>query len=120
MVGDLVHGYKSCLLVTLLLCVALLYLAQSRILQPPAATITSRRRLGLRGHFNRSLATMEAACGEPALRGLEVNTVPDSRFSFDPVTKMLMCKTAKHGSTTWSKYFVTIYKNGYISEYLEM
>ena len=111
MVGDLVHGYKSCLLVTLLLCVALLYLAQSRLLLP-AAAITSRRRLGLRAHFNRSLATLEAACGDPALRGLEVKTVPDSRFSFDPVTKMLMCKTAKHGSTTWSNYFVTIYKNG--------
>ena len=70
-----------------------------------------RRKL-LRTLFHQSLKVKENACSEKLLQNLNVTEVPKSRFSYDPGSKMIMCRTAKHGSSTWSNYFVKIYRNG--------
>lgn len=39
-------------------------------------------------------------------------TIKDMVWSIEEKHKLLMCRTAKHGSTTWSSNFVQIYTNG--------
>ena len=61
--------------------------------------------------FQNGLNFIKEACSD--LKTHDQNEVPVSMFLFDPASKLLMCKTAKHGSTTWAQYFVSIFQNGY-------
>ena len=61
--------------------------------------------------FQDGLNSIKEACSD--LKTHDQNEVPVSMFLFDPASKLLMCKTAKHGSTTWAQYFVSIFQNGY-------
>ena len=63
--------------------------------------------------FHNGLNFIKEACSD--LTTHDQNEVPVSMFLFDPASKLLMCKTAKHGSTTWAQYFVSIFQNGYMN-----
>ena len=62
--------------------------------------------------FYNGLRFIREACSEDDIKSRNQNQVPVSQFLFDPASKLLMCKTAKHGSTTWAQYFVSIFQNG--------
>ena len=63
--------------------------------------------------FQNGISFIKQACSEEDIKSLDQNDVPVSQFLFDPASRLLMCKTAKHGSTTWAQYFVSIFQNGY-------
>ena len=68
----------------------------------------------LRNVFQERRLTMLRACEEGVARKripVEVSK-PDFQFNVAPRQKLTMCKTAKHGSTTWSQYFVQILTAG--------
>ena len=72
----------------------------------------SQKRADFRKLFEKSRQKMDLACSENIIIEKMKDNVPLDRFLFDPKSKLLMCKTAKHGSTTWSNHFVSIYRNG--------
>ena len=63
--------------------------------------------------FHNGLSFIKQACSDEDIKSLNQNNVPVTQFLFDPASRLLMCKTAKHGSTTWAQYFVSIFQNGY-------
>ena len=68
----------------------------------------------LRNLFKERRLSMLKACKE----GRESNRIPlevskpDFQFNVAPQEQLIMCKTAKHGSTTLSQYFVQILTEG--------
>ena len=72
----------------------------------------SVRKQKLRTVFEKSYKTISAACSDPIIQNMGKVNVPIGRFASDPQSGMLMCRMAKHGSTTWDEYFVTLNRNG--------
>ena len=70
------------------------------------------RREALHDSFHDGLSLVKASCRQNDIRTLSQRAVPSSMFLYDPGSRLLMCKTAKHGSTTWAGYFVSIFQNG--------
>ena len=66
----------------------------------------------LRTVFGDRYSTIRKACVDPKIQALDKVEVPHFRFVYDGNSKLLTCTTAKHGSTTWSNYFVTLFQNG--------
>ena len=75
--------------------------------------LTLRKREALHDYFHDGLSSLKSACRQDEIRSLDQSDVPLYMFNYDPSSGLLMCHTAKHGSTTWSGYFVTIFQNGW-------
>ena len=62
--------------------------------------------------FKRRTEKVRKVCSENESKiPLEVG-INNLIWSIEAKHKLLMCRTAKHGSTTWSNYFVQIYTKG--------
>ena len=62
--------------------------------------------------FHDRLVTMKEACRanmDKVPSDVKKNNI---QFNIAAKQKLIMCKTAKHGTTTWSNYFVQILTNG--------
>ena len=67
----------------------------------------------LRDLFHERLEVLRRACQD---NGAEVPMEvirPNFLFNVAPEQRLVMCKTAKHGTTTWSSYFLQIITNGW-------
>ena len=66
----------------------------------------------LRALFQERLFTMRKACQDNIQEVPQDVEKPDFQFNIAPKQKLIMCKTAKHGTTTWSQYFLQIITDG--------
>ena len=64
----------------------------------------------LRGLFSERLETLARACQD--IRRFREDQKAEYDFNIAPDQKLIMCKTAKHGTTTWSYNFIQILLNG--------
>ena len=64
----------------------------------------------LRGLFRERLETLAKACQD--IRRFREDQKAEYDFNIAPDQKLIMCKTAKHGTTTWSYNFIQILLNG--------
>ena len=76
----------------------------------------------LRNVFQKRRLTLVRACeeGSESQRIPEEVSKPDFQFNVAPREKLIMCKTAKHGSTTLSQYFVQILTQGWDMTFTQM
>ena len=72
----------------------------------------TKEKLRIRKEFGDRLSTIQEACEDAKIQNLDVVEVPQYRFLFERTSNLFTCTTAKHGSTTWSNYFVTLWGNG--------
>ena len=70
------------------------------------------RNEGIRKEFQASLATIQTACEKyKSQNSTKKYKLPDMKnFSLEPRHKLLICRTAKHGSTSWANNLVQIYQ----------
>ena len=95
----------------LILFIFLLLFHVSKFLQ---TNKTSERRLILRNLFSDRLSHIEQVCSEERARTQNLTSYRPSLefFSIEEKHKILYCRTAKTGSSTWGHYFVQLYTNG--------
>ena len=61
----------------------------------------------IREAFKESLAQLKSTCVKYKSNH---TTPPLKNFSLEPRHKLVICRTAKHGSTSWTNNFVKIYE----------
>ena len=115
-------NYKFIAVFLLLLLLLLLYQLKTVTLSgsqrntklPPVGKAKKIHRVGspadLRVLFQDRLETLARACQH--VKRFRQDQKADFDFNIAPQQKLLMCKTAKHGTTTWSYYFIQIFLNG--------
>lgn len=62
----------------------------------------------VRKHFQSKLENLEKACSRYHISPNEVQ-VKLQTFSLEPKSRLVLCRTAKHGSTSWANNFVKMY-----------
>ena len=70
------------------------------------------RNEGIRSVFQASLTTIKTACEKyKSQNTTQKYKLPDLKnFSLEPRHKLVICRTAKHGSTSWARNLVQIYQ----------
>ena len=81
---------------------------------PGNTTIKARKKshLKIQEIFKDRTDKIHKVCAEEKSKIPANVTIKDMVWSIEEKHKLLMCRTAKHGSTTWSSNFVQIYTNG--------
>ena len=78
--------------------------------------LLSRRRARLAPNFRQRLAQLRRSCRQMAPSLPLTSRFPErqnTHWSVSPHRRLVMCRTAKHGSTTWSNYFVQMFTNDF-------
>ena len=71
----------------------------------------------LRELFRERLDTLETVCRDNRRQVPREVSKNNFLFNVAPDHKLIMCKSAKHGTTTWSEYFVQILTAGWVRLY---
>ena len=63
--------------------------------------------------FKERLQQMKGVCEKAQVKDVEDNDYKIGKiWTVNEEKGLAMCRTGKHGSTTWTKYFVKIYTEG--------
>ena len=66
--------------------------------------------------FPQPMQHLHAVCAAEGRRDPAVKPPNLLHWSVEPESKLLMCRTAKHGSTSWANIFVRIYTQGFAGD----
>ena len=69
----------------------------------------SERNENIRKMFLSRIQRLEKACKQYASYLPKPDFFLPKAYSLEPLEKLAICRTAKHGSTTWAKNFIHIY-----------
>ena len=72
----------------------------------------SAKHLYIKKIFEERTERVRKVCNEEKSKIPAKVSINNLIWSIEAAHKLLMCRTAKHGSTTWSNYFVQMYSRG--------
>ena len=68
------------------------------------------RKQKIRGMFKERMQKIKDVCEKNLIKGVEDNAYKIGKiWTVNEKKGLVMCRTGKHGSTTWANYFVKIY-----------
>ena len=81
-------------------------------LQVTNSNYTKHSKFHTRNVFEERIEKLRNVCSEESSSIPAPSKINKLIWSMEEENKLLMCRTAKHGSTTWSSIFVQIYTKG--------